>query len=205
MARSTKGQPRGPRGRYKRKYTAAELESAIDRWHSMQEEAGAPPLWEDLIRYLGISRDTWDSYANYKPPKGRYTHNTARKEPGAGATPTPAIDTDIPIDTIDTDTTDNTDDTSNTNGLREPAQSAQQAAQQAIDIERAETARLLKNEELRLASGIIRAAYGNPKIQALSMFLLKQRHYGGYTDAPQPNQAADVTINISGCGKGAAD
>ena len=45
-----------------RKYTATELEKKIDEFFESKKEDSVPPLWEECLLHLGITRNTWNSY-----------------------------------------------------------------------------------------------------------------------------------------------
>ncbi len=81
----------------------------------------------------------------------------------------------------------------------------QRAAPDDDVIDKVRTAEIVKNTELILSGGLIRAVLGNQKTSAIGIFLLKQKHYGGYSDAPQVNLDATIKIKVDGCGDGAAE
>lgn len=59
---------------------------------------------------------------------------------------------------------------------------------------------------LRLTAGLIRAVHREPKNSATSIFLMKQKAYGGYTDMPQgANEAPTLKIHLMGVGTHAGE
>ena len=72
-------------------------------------------------------------------------------------------------------------------------------------LDKMRTARIVKNTEMVLGGGLIRGVLQNQKTSAIGIFLLKQKHYGGYTDAQQVERNVDIKIKVEGCGEGAAD
>lgn len=56
--------------------TAKELEEKINSYFARVEEVNdTPPIWEELLGYLGITKNTWDTYKS-----GQSTENMSDEE-----------------------------------------------------------------------------------------------------------------------------
>ena len=123
----------------KRKYTdAPELVKKIDEYFDSVDTEDVPPIWEELLLYLGITRNTWESYRD------------------------PVIPENI--------------------------QDSEKVKYIAISD-------AIKKAEGRFTAELAKYGLRHPNKQAMAMFLLKQKHYGGYTDK-QEIEHKDLKIDV---------
>ena len=117
---------------------AEELQKLIDGFFAKAAEDDIPPIWEDLLTLMGISKNTWDSYKD------------------------PVI-------------TDNITESEKVNIIA--------------------VSEVIKKAEQKFTAEMAKFGLRHPNRQSMAMFLLKQKHYGGYTDK-QEIEHKDLKIDV---------
>lgn len=115
-----------------------ELEKKINDYFDSVDTDDVPPIWEELLLVLGITRNTWETYKNPVIPE-----NITEEE----------------------------------------------------KVKITAVSDCIKKAEGRFTAELAKYGLRHPNKQAMAMFLLKQKHYGGYTDK-QEIEHKDLKIDV---------